>query len=187
MLRRILYSSVRPPGLTDAEVIRTIAVPSRERNLIDGVTSCLWFGPGCFVQVLEGEEGVLDALMERITSDPRHGNIHILSRSTAALRLFDGWPLKLVGAAQCPAAADLAAALRTAEGDGKKTEGGDMSAGFVVTHGPTISLALRLACDDGQPAPPTPPAPPAAQRFGRAQKTIDMLGELVMATPLIYP
>ena len=61
---------------------------SRERNHVAQITGMLLYRDGNFMQVLEGEERVVDALQERIRRDPRHRGMICLLRQRLAERAF---------------------------------------------------------------------------------------------------
>lgn len=50
-----------------------------------------------FIQVLEGEQGAVEALMRRIRQDTRHHNIRILSNGPVAGREFSHWSMGVKG------------------------------------------------------------------------------------------
>jgi hypothetical protein len=50
-----------------------------------------------FLQALEGERDVVNALYNRIVADPRHERCEILRYGRIATRRFDQWKMKLVG------------------------------------------------------------------------------------------
>jgi hypothetical protein len=75
------------------EVLPDILKSSQRNNRRDGVTGLL-FGNGTrFLQVLEGEPDKVDAVMARISRDPRHRSIVMLSRRTVVAREFGHWSM----------------------------------------------------------------------------------------------
>ena len=60
-------------------------------NEASGVTGMLLYGNGTFLQVLEGEEAVLEAVIEKIEKDPRHSKIHFLYRKPVEHRQYADW------------------------------------------------------------------------------------------------
>lgn len=66
------------------------AVPNNSR---DGITGCLTVVDGQFVQILEGEPGALDLLMERLRGDTRHTDVRVLKRERVAERAFPTWSM----------------------------------------------------------------------------------------------
>lgn len=65
----------------------------RENNAGSAVTGMLLYGNGTFLQVLEGEERVVDDLVERIRKDPRHTDLQILYRTAIERRQYSDWSM----------------------------------------------------------------------------------------------
>lgn len=65
----------------------------REHNAGSGVTGMLLYGNATFLQVLEGEEAVVDALLETIRRDPRHTDLQVLYRKTIERREYSDWSM----------------------------------------------------------------------------------------------
>ncbi|MDZ7823627.1 MAG: BLUF domain-containing protein [Ahrensia sp.] len=61
-----------------------------------GVTGAITFDGFEFVQVLEGESDVVNELMEKISNDPRHEDIKIVSEKRVPMRRYSGWALKTI-------------------------------------------------------------------------------------------
>jgi hypothetical protein len=53
----------------------------------------LLYGNDTFLQVLEGEEAVLDAVIDKIRKDPRHSKIHFLYRKPLEQRQYADWSM----------------------------------------------------------------------------------------------
>jgi hypothetical protein len=62
-------------------------------NESSGVTGMLLYGNDTFLQVLEGEEAVLDAVIDKIRKDPRHSRIHFLYRNPLERRQYADWSM----------------------------------------------------------------------------------------------
>jgi hypothetical protein len=58
-----------------------------------GVTGLLLYGNRTFLQVLEGDEAVVDALYEKIMRDTRHTDIKCLTRKTIERRQYAEWTM----------------------------------------------------------------------------------------------
>jgi hypothetical protein len=93
---QVIYVSTAAHECT-AEEIRLILAASVTNNLQQHVTGMLLYSQGSFLQVLEGEESDVDETMARITSDPRHHSINVLTKSTIAAREFDNWSMGFRG------------------------------------------------------------------------------------------
>ena len=81
----------------DLDVVLSIARESEERNRRLGITGMLLATNTHFLQVLEGEERPLSKVYLRITKDPRHTDLTIVSRTPIARRAFTAWAMKGVG------------------------------------------------------------------------------------------
>ena len=66
---------------------------SRTNNTRAGVTGMLLYRDGNFMQVLEGEEGAVRAVYERIERDPRHHGSMVLLRGETPGRHFPDWSM----------------------------------------------------------------------------------------------
>jgi len=95
-LHRIIYKS-KATVRVDLDVVLSIADESEERNVRLGITGLLLATDGHFFQVLEGEEKPLGKVYLRITKDPRHTELKVISRAPIDRRTFEGWGMKGVG------------------------------------------------------------------------------------------
>ncbi|WP_295587822.1 phosphate-starvation-inducible PsiE family protein [uncultured Lamprocystis sp.] len=91
MIQISYISSATEPMHTD-ELLRLLQ-SCREHNAGNGVTGMLLYGNATFLQVLEGDEPVIDDLIERIRQDPRHTNLQILHRKTIERRQYSDWSM----------------------------------------------------------------------------------------------
>ncbi len=66
---------------------------SRDRNAQEGVTGMLLYVDLQFIQTLEGEEGAVNATMERIGADSRHHSVDVTLVEEIEGRSFDGWSM----------------------------------------------------------------------------------------------
>jgi class 3 adenylate cyclase len=95
-MKRIMYISTMTEPMSDEEV-RTIALKSSENNRKVGLTGILLSAHEFFFQILEGEEGAVDRLVEKIRLDPRHRDLLILKAEHAvAERLFPDWSMRTI-------------------------------------------------------------------------------------------
>jgi hypothetical protein len=76
-----------------AEQLLALLMQCRRNNTAQGVTGMLLFGNGTFLQAIEGEEGVIDALLEKIWADPRHTDIRLLTRRAITAREYADWSM----------------------------------------------------------------------------------------------
>ena len=83
-------SAVRP--FSEAELKNLLQV-ARTNNERLGVSGILLYSDGNFLQVLEGEESVVESLFSRIMQDVRHeGGLRLLTREDTQ-RNFEGWSM----------------------------------------------------------------------------------------------
>lgn len=75
----------------EAEMVRAISRTSRLSNQANGITGLLAYAHGVFLQVIEGEEAVVEALFSRILTDPRHNNTQVLHRGDISERIYADW------------------------------------------------------------------------------------------------
>lgn len=85
-----ISSSVQPMATKD---LLALLQECREYNAGNGVTGMLLYGNGTFLQVLEGEEPVIDCLVAKIRKDRRHANLQILKRASIQSRQYSDWSM----------------------------------------------------------------------------------------------
>lgn len=106
MLYRLIYVSrvARHVRFADAQAIAERAVP---RNTQDELTGLLLYTPTHFVQVLEGPQSRVHATFQRLSTDPRHSDIRVVSEGPIAARNFGRWAMAMKVAPAGLSAADL--------------------------------------------------------------------------------
>jgi hypothetical protein len=87
----VYVSSARP--LMDDDELEAILGVSRRNNQRDHITGMLLYKDGNIMQVLEGAEEKVLALVEKLRQDPRHHGLLILLRNHIAERQFDHWAM----------------------------------------------------------------------------------------------
>jgi len=65
----------------------------RRNNPRWGLTGMLLYGNGTFLQTVEGEQQAVEALIDRIASDPRHTDFRILRREEVSVRRHADWSM----------------------------------------------------------------------------------------------
>ena len=75
----------------EAELVRSILRQSRRNNAASEVSGLLAYAHGVFLQVLEGEQAVVESLYSRVSADARHHNIQVLHRGTISERIYADW------------------------------------------------------------------------------------------------
>ena len=77
-------------GRVDDELAE-ISATANSHNAKVGVTGLLLYNAGQFLQVLEGQQQVLEMLLQKIERDPRHKNVSRLVTEPIGRRLFPAW------------------------------------------------------------------------------------------------
>lgn len=91
-LETLVYVSKATPGFGLRD-LKHVLRRSREHNFRAHVTGYLVYDGTCFAQLLEGAPEALDETMARVEVDPRHAELVVLLRASAAARCFDGWAM----------------------------------------------------------------------------------------------
>ena len=92
MLVRLMYAS-RATETLRPELLNAILKKSTHNNPTAGVTGVLCFSDDIFLQVLEGGRLQVSRLYNRITLDPRHRDVVLLSYEEIEERSFAGWAM----------------------------------------------------------------------------------------------
>ena len=94
MLVRLLYAS-RAADAVNTEALAAILRVSKENNHAAGVTGvlCHCASSKIFMQVLEGGRAQVSGLFNRISQDPRHRDVVLLSYEEIGERSFSGWSM----------------------------------------------------------------------------------------------
>ena len=89
-LHFLIYAS-RATALMSAEQVEALVRQSREHNRSAGISGCLVYQDGCFMQMLEGKRETLMALLDKIKGDPRHYEVKLVVEGPARHRVFRDW------------------------------------------------------------------------------------------------
>lgn len=92
MLSELIYLSFRSPKCSD-EDIYNILKTSVVNNAKQGVTGVLVYSKTKFLQVLEGDKGLVLDLYDKVKLDTRHRQVIILSLKPIHKRHFSGWQM----------------------------------------------------------------------------------------------
>lgn len=97
-LYRLIYvSRSKVAGPEAPAALNAILATSRDHNARHDITGALLFSQTRFTQVLEGEETVVKALLERIRHDPRNEELNVIMFSYPDRRRFEGWAMGYAG------------------------------------------------------------------------------------------
>jgi blue light- and temperature-responsive anti-repressor len=131
-LYRLIYCSrnVIAQAVPDAvleDEVRAILATARRYNKADNVTGALLFTASGFAQVLEGTRDVVERTFERISGDPRHADVTVLSFTPTECRSFPEWSMGFSGQTSASAADPLTHLLADASFAGPRaTTGSDV-------------------------------------------------------------
>ena len=89
---QLLYVSGATRAMTGDD-LDDILETSRRNNAGRDVTGVLLYAEDTFIQVLEGERSVVQALARRIRGDGRHRNFMVLVEREAEIRAFGAWQM----------------------------------------------------------------------------------------------
>ncbi len=123
MIQLTYMSSAREP-LSTSQLLGLLET-CLTRNTQAGVTGMMLYGNGTFLQALEGEDAVIDALYDKIARDHRHTDVRLLKRAPIAERQYDAWTMGF---------------QRVSDQDLHKIEGladfalGDFNPGYLLEH-----------------------------------------------------
>lgn len=94
-LKTLTYTSRARLDLSDADLLQ-IHQTARHLNALDGITGLLLFDGTRFLQIVEGAEGAVDNLVERLRMDPRHSAFEVRDERFVDRRSFPDWSMELV-------------------------------------------------------------------------------------------
>lgn len=88
----LVYRSRAIPGF-DRRQIQKMLEKARRFNEEQGITGCLLYHQGEFLQYLEGNQVRVLQLYDKIKSDPRHTDVVLLSHGNRPERRFEQWEM----------------------------------------------------------------------------------------------
>lgn len=91
-LYEVIYGSVETRFLSAIQLSELLTL-ARSRNQGLDITGVLLHQKGFFVQVIEGDAPIVDALLDRITRDKRHKNVAVFRRGPIQARQFAAWSM----------------------------------------------------------------------------------------------
>lgn len=91
----LIYVSNRTDP-ADSMLVRDIAIEASQTNRAKEISGILMAVDNYFLQVLEGQEDVVDPLLDRIATDSRHTDIRVLYRGELPDRVFGRWSMGCV-------------------------------------------------------------------------------------------
>lgn len=104
MVYQIVYGSTEAHAFSHAELVELLRI-ARVNNTRLGVTGMLLYHDHSFMQILEGEQAVVEALVAKISGDPRHRGFTMFHQGQVPAREFGEWSM----AFRTPSMEDLSA------------------------------------------------------------------------------
>lgn len=86
----LTYESRSTGNLTDQDMERLLN-RARVMNSLEGITGCLIYYMGVFIQIIEGEKHNVLQLFKTIKKDARHCEVHLFSDDEIHERNFPDW------------------------------------------------------------------------------------------------
>lgn len=89
---QLVYYSDATQDFTPDDLVALLNT-SIKNNQPQGITGCLLYGNGKFIQMLEGPEEKVKALYEKISKDTRHNNVQVVTEMLVNDKLFPKWSM----------------------------------------------------------------------------------------------
>ena len=89
---QIVYASKATGNVDDAQLEKILKTAVRN-NAAKKVTGMLLYTKGSFLQVLEGEASVIEALITQIKADTRHRDVEVVVRTSIKEHEFKNWSM----------------------------------------------------------------------------------------------
>ena len=86
----LTYKS-RANGIPKPGQMQELLEKSRRWNMDNGISGCLVYYRGGFVQLLEGETDLVKELWDKIRTDARHSEVFLISEEEIVEREFPNW------------------------------------------------------------------------------------------------
>ncbi len=94
-MKRLIYSSCSSENV-DFNVVGEMLTHAVKRNKEKGITGMMVYDGHRFLQCIEGDETVIDALLEKLREDTRHHSLHFNGIEFDENRLFANWNMGYV-------------------------------------------------------------------------------------------
>lgn len=94
-LYQLIYQSKESSQLSNKDFSDILDV-ARQNNANLGVTGCLFYNGGWVLQVLEGEQGIVDNLYQKIIRDERHKDCNLMYFEPIDKRVFSKWTMGMI-------------------------------------------------------------------------------------------
>lgn len=108
-MHHIIYMSSATQAMSDDD-LALLLEQCRRNNEQLRITGALVYGGGQFMQIMEGDKAIVQALYDKVETDPRHTGVMKLADKDIPHRSFGNWSMAFgtVAADALPAAAGYA-------------------------------------------------------------------------------
>ena len=90
---QLLYRSRSLIGSGSMLQMSAILDEARPLNARDDITGVLTAVDGVFVQIVEGDDAVINGLLKRLSRDDRHTDLTVIERRKVRMRVFGDWDM----------------------------------------------------------------------------------------------
>jgi CheY-like chemotaxis protein len=94
-MRQVIYSSRRSPDFSLMDIIEMLE-KAQASNAESGISGILLFGNDYFLQVIEGFDGPVSALRDKVLKDPRHQDIVVHVDHKISSLTFTMWKMSFI-------------------------------------------------------------------------------------------
>ncbi len=101
---RLMYATLSSLTHSVFEEINNIRVHAMDRHQTDMVNVALLYQNGWFMHWMEGPPRSVRAVLNRVSTDPRHQSLQLLHESTGPRRLTEPWSMAVVHTHEHPSA-----------------------------------------------------------------------------------
>ncbi len=94
-MKAIMYKSAPSEGIDKSE-FQELLQRSQERNQLYDITGYIFLSKTKIVQLIEGNDDMVDRLYNRITTDNRHENVMTIRDKKIEKRTMIGWDMAII-------------------------------------------------------------------------------------------
>lgn len=89
----LCYVSAASTRLSEDQLLNLLNTCQKNNSEIDVTGLLLYNGQGTYIQVLEGEQPVIEALYDKIQDDTRHHRVNCIGKKSIEQRSFPNWSM----------------------------------------------------------------------------------------------
>jgi hypothetical protein len=88
----LIYCSIANQNLKEEDILG-ILEKARDFNTKNDITGCLLLNNNEYIQILEGDNKIIEEVINKIKMDDRHSNVMVLAENEIKDRVFDKWSM----------------------------------------------------------------------------------------------